>query len=789
MNLTKSDGDRSRLGKFRLAPLLALVVGIALAGGGCDPCSTCPTGVPPQALIATASSLFAVDPARGLAYLALDSLSETTGDGQVEVINVNADPDVTDPRVATIDLGHPDYPGGIAIDPSAGIVIVTSGQNGNGGFLDLIDENTNTVISGSPYPFPPGADSGIKPDGAPGQVLFDPLTNHAVVSTIDAATCPSAGQCTGFAEFDLGSKTFGGVYQTPLADHFAFDATLDQIIAPADDIDPGIGSGAGIIAVDVPNSAGCILSDQNVSELDSDPDAAGIDPVTNIVVLGNYFSSQATVINLQGSSFDETVSPCMLNEGGTPPNSVNIDTGTGTDMPGVAVNPISHEAFLTANDDSPIALLGLPAVPATQLDPASVTALAHSTIPDDPDGVTFGAEAFPYGTVIDVVNNQGYVLESNFTYLVRIDLNTLKTDPTAISTPLASGQCAGTTSSFSCKNGNGVEFFPITPSASVPSATALWVPNGGGNSIDAYSLPQLAVGGNIAPSVDLSGSNTQLSDPSGLCFDQSGNLWVVNFVGSKQPSSIAEFAAASLASGGNIPPSATISGTNTTLVGSVTCDFDSAGNLWVVNDDNFSQSLAEFTPAQLATGGNIAPAITLGGIFGTTDGLCNSDGLVFDSSGDLWASGLCFNNVAAFTPTQLANGGNVAPQSELIGGNTTINQPVAVTFDAAGNLWVANSAANGGAPGALEFSASGLAAGGNIPPAVTIAGNATLMNNPAGVAFDPSGNLWVAQQGSNSLTRYSTADLAAGGNVAPSSVVSGANTMLQLNLPVAMKFH
>lgn len=78
-----------------------------------------------------------------------------------------------------------------------------------------------------------------------------------------------------------------------------------------------------------------------------------------------------------------------------------------------------------------------------------------------------------------------------------------------------------------------------TPTSTV---SALWVPNAGGNSVDAFTLAQMSTGGNLTPSVDISGSNTQLAMPEGMCFDPSGNLWVVNCVGSKQPSSIVRFA-------------------------------------------------------------------------------------------------------------------------------------------------------------------------------------------------------------------------------------------------------
>ena len=219
--------------------------------------------------------------------------------------------------------------------------------------------------------------------------------------------------------------------------------------------------GAGMDAIDLINSDGCIISDQSVATLDADPDGSGFDPTTNIVVVGNYFSAQATVINLNGAAFNETETPCMLNEGGTPPNSVNVDTGTGHGMPGVAVNPVTHQAFLTEIDGPSIALLGLPSTPVTQLSSGMVTALANSLIPNDPNGNSFSAQGFPYATVVDVANNLGYVLSSNFDFVVQIDLSILASNSSAISTPLPAGTCAGISTSFACDNGNGVKFYPI----------------------------------------------------------------------------------------------------------------------------------------------------------------------------------------------------------------------------------------------------------------------------------------------------------------------------------------
>jgi hypothetical protein len=398
--------------------------------------------------------------------VALPTLN-TAGHGQVAVINVAVDPDLNDPRVKIIDLGHADVAGGVAINPTAHLVMVTSGFSGNGGFLDLINENSLSLISGSPFPFPAGADSEVNGGttglGAAGQVLYDAVNNAAIVSTGDAKTCKgAAGTCTGFASFNLSTRLYSPVIQAAQADAFALDASTGTIIAPADDIDPGgQGTGVGMDAIDLANSAGCIISDANVTSLAADPDDASYDPTTHLVVIGNSASPMATVINLNGSTFNELVTPCMLNEGGTPPNSVNIDTGTGGDMPGVAVNPVTHQAFLTEYGGPHVALLGLPTSTLSQLTAANVSALANSSIPNTPAASSFQAKSFPYATAVDATNNFGYVLNGSFDFLVQIDLATLQSDPSAISTALPAGTCAGLSTGFVCDNGNGVKFYAV----------------------------------------------------------------------------------------------------------------------------------------------------------------------------------------------------------------------------------------------------------------------------------------------------------------------------------------
>jgi sugar lactone lactonase YvrE len=73
-----------------------------------------------------------------------------------------------------------------------------------------------------------------------------------------------------------------------------------------------------------------------------------------------------------------------------------------------------------------------------------------------------------------------------------------------------------------------------------------------------------------------------------------------------------------------------------------------------------------------------------------------------------------------------------------------LNDPTALAVDANGNLWVANQGNNS----ILEYS-----------PKYAFQSKATItqgIDTPTGIAFDPSGNLWVVNSAANNVTEYTS---------------------------------
>ena len=272
-------------------------------------------------------------------------------------------------------------------------------------------------------------------------------------------------------------------------------------------------------------------------------------------------------------------------------------------------------------------------------------------------------------------------------------------------------------------------------------------------------------------------SSTNLYDPQGLAFDHSGDLWVADQGNAR----VLEFLPSNLTTGGSAAIvlgqpdfySRSYGTSQTSLWSPIGITFDSHGNLWVA-DTGYNRIL-EFLPSNLTTGG--AAAIVLGqpdftsricGVSSTN--LCDPIGVAFDSSNELWVADQGNARVLEFLPSNLTTGGSasiVLGQPDLsVGGQNqegVINSndlayPSSTAFDPHGNLWVADTNNNR----ILEFTPpfytdepASIALGqpnmhdngfGSTTP--------TSLSSPTDIAFDPHGNLWVADNGNNRILEF-----------------------------------
>jgi hypothetical protein len=165
--------------------------------------------------------------------------------------------------------------------------------------------------------------------------------------------------------------------------------------------------------------------------------------------------------------------------------------------------------------------------------------------------------------------------------------------------------------------------------------------------------------------------------------------------------------------------------------------------------------------------------------------------VAYDGSGKLWFTS-CLDLPGTHGPViavdATASGTNVTPLITLSGANTGLEDcQSGIAVDPSGDVYVADDANASSTPGG-HIAIFGLGQTGNVAPARTIAGANAGFHSVYGVALDADDNLYVT----DSCMGYScTGDVAvfpagANGNVGPTRRISGGLTQLDAPLGIAV---
>jgi sugar lactone lactonase YvrE len=301
--------------------------------------------------------------------------------------------------------------------------------------------------------------------------------------------------------------------------------------------------------------------------------------------------------------------------------------------------------------------------------------------------------------------------------------------------------------------------------AARPGSGALWVTSGGPH-IRAYSTAALQTGGTPTPRVDLFLPNFV---PIAVAFDSLGNLWTASRDHGSGFLRTFFYPVDQLGSSDNPGPldvGRVASGSPQGLA------FDCCGDLWVTNKD--ASTILGFTG--LPFEGEM-PAVTLSATSGSLNGPA---AIAFDRNGNLWVANNTGNTVAEFTASQFATSGSPAPILKLSAASGSLDGPFGLAFDTQGNLWVTNRNANT----VVEFGGTQLAASGSPTPIVTLSASGGSLAGPTGVAFDASGNLWVANDIGRSVVEFGATQLRTSGAPTPVVTLGG----LEPSGPIGLAF-
>jgi sugar lactone lactonase YvrE len=270
--------------------------------------------------------------------------------------------------------------------------------------------------------------------------------------------------------------------------------------------------------------------------------------------------------------------------------------------------------------------------------------------------------------------------------------------------------------------------------------------------------PGQLTSGSIAPAPAVTLISTpanSLDAPDALAFDSSGDLWVANLA-----STVVEFTPGQLATPGSSAPVPAVTLTSTpagSLDGPLALAFGSSGDLWVANDEN--NTVVEFTPSQLATPGSSAPVPALTLASTAANSLDAPYGLAFGTSGDLWVANYENDTVVEFTPDELRTSGTSSPTPVLTVSSTAagLDETEGLAFDSSGDLWAANFAGT-----VVEFTPGQLATSGSSTPTPAVTLSSSSLDGPWALAFDPSGDLWVADFSNDTVVEFTRGELVTG---------------------------
>jgi len=154
----------------------------------------------------------------------------------------------------------------------------------------------------------------------------------------------------------------------------------------------------------------------------------------------------------------------------------------------------------------------------------------------------------------------------------------------------------------------------------------------------------------------------------------------------------------------------------------------------------------------------------------------------------LFVAGVIGKNVVSFTDDGTING-NVAPDTNLVGPSTGLNQPADIIVTQNGSLLASNfTGPTGAGPGALTRYNSALTDTANTAFDGQLSGAATLLNAPASLTVNVAQDLvFVANLASNRINVYDNAS-GINGNTAPIRTIFTAAAVPPITGPIGINF-
>ncbi len=265
---------------------------------------------------------------------------------------------------------------------------------------------------------------------------------------------------------------------------------------------------------------------------------------------------------------------------------------------------------------------------------------------------------------------------------------------------------------------------------------------------------------------------TDMISPGGIALDATGRIYVTN-----TPTNTVTIYAAGAS--GNVLPLAVIGGAQTQLAGPTGIALDASGNIYVLNIG--TSAVTVYPP--LGNGSGILNEAPVAVISGPKTQLRDPVAMTVDAAGDVYVAsqkGGPTRPVKDYSPGVITiysagSNGNVAPTATIKGSATGLTYPISIALDAAGDIYVGNTSRyvdpHVNFPASIEMFSAG--SSGNAMPSAVIAGSETNIGYPHGIAVDSQRNIYETGFSLSQGSEFSTINVyraGSTGNIAPSIV-------------------
>ncbi len=328
---------------------------------------------------------------------------------------------------------------------------------------------------------------------------------------------------------------------------------------------------------------------------------------------------------------------------------------------------------------------------------------------------------------------------------------------------------AGSSGQGGSADGSGSSALFLYPYAvAVDGSGNVYVADSGNNNIRKItaggSVSTLAGNAGLTGSSDGTGSSALFNAPQGIAVDGSGNVYVADTDNSSIRKVTEAGVVTTLAGSPGQTGGADGSGSSARFAYPAGLAVDSAGNIYVADFDN--STIRKVSPAGAVTtfAGTAGASGTSDGA-GAAARFNHPSGVTLDGAGNVYVADTGNQTLREISPagsvSTLAGNPGIGGSANGTGAGATFFYPAGIASTSGGTVYIVDTGNHSVRVMATPGSVSGYAGAAGVQGSANGTGSAALLSYPYGVAVDGSGNVYIADSGNNTIRKATAGGAAA----------------------------